>query len=396
MGASERILSALERIRPFSTPPGRLDAPMRQVVRARDGVHLVVRRRPPAGPGAGEGRVVMLLHGLAANACAYDFPGRSLSGYLARRGYDVWMPELRGHGESERPHLRWTFTDYLQQDLPAIVEHIRAESGTREIAWVGHSMGGILLMCWGILHPSDPVTRGIAVGSALDYRVGATGFRTLLRLRPLLERLPALPYGTLAHLLSPLNGRIRALDTFNVWPENIEPENTRRLHAGCFHTVPVSLLASLATTFEPGGLRTTGGFRFLEHTGDYRIPTLLIGGSKDAQVAPEAIVHTARLLRASVRLFGRAHGQPTDYGHWDLLIGRRAPEEVWPVLEHFLRSVPRPGEVGRGKSAEGEEGQTHATGGDAGPSRPGAGAETGGRAEAGTRPKAGPNQTSSK
>ena len=278
----------------------------------------------------------MLLHGLAANHLGFDFPGRSLARWLSARGYDVWLPELRGHGDSEGPHLRWTFTDYLRLDLPVILRAIRDESGYDEIAWVGHSMGGILLMAWGILHPSDPVARGIALGSAIDYRIGPTGFRNLLRLRPLLERLVALPYGTLAHLLSPLNGRIRALDTFNVWPENVEREVTRFIHAHCFHTVPVSLLASLATTFEEGGLRTDDGFRFLEHAGAYRIPSLFIGGSRDAQVAPEAVVRTADLLGGTARIFGRAYGEPTDYGHWDLLVGRRAEAEVWPVVEAFL------------------------------------------------------------
>ena len=33
---------------------------------------------------------------------------------------------------------------------------------------------------------------------------------------------------------------------------------------------------------------------------------------------------------------GKAHGFSDDYGHGDLTIGRRAPDEVFPVIESFL------------------------------------------------------------
>ena len=46
----------------------------------------------------------------------------------------------------------------------------------------------------------------------------------------------------------------------------------------------------------------------------------------------------------TARIFGWAYGEPTDYGHWDLLVGRRAEVEVWPVLEAFL-SKDGPGQT---------------------------------------------------
>ena len=285
----------------------------------------------------------MLLHGLGANHSGFDLPGRSLARWLAERGHDVWLPELRGHGASLARSYDWHIDEYLRQDLPAILETILGTTGQEQLHWVGHSMGGVLLMCYGILEPEAPIARGVCVASALDYRVGATGFRPLLALRPALERLGLIPYGGLIHLLAPALGRgSRAVERFNLWPENVEPELTRRLHARVFHAIPASLLASLATTFEETGFRLRSGQTFLGRADRFAAPTLLIAGSRDMQVSAEAVRHTASLLGPARALaFGREHGHATDYGHFDLIIGRQAPEEVWPELAGWLEGGAR-------------------------------------------------------
>ncbi|MFP4601108.1 MAG: alpha/beta fold hydrolase [Persicimonas sp.] len=307
-----------------------------------DGLELNLRRVPGGVAGKKAHRTpVMLLHGLAANHRGFHFRERSLAEWLAFRGHDVWLPELRGHGDSRPASFDWRIDDYLHYDIPAIIETILAETGAERVHWLGHSMGGVLLMCYGILEPGAPIARGITVGSALDYKVGATGFKHLLAIRPLIERLYAVPYGTLVHLLAPSLGRnLRALEGFNVWPANIEPAMVRKLHARVFHTIPTSLLSSLATTFEDGGLRTQSDFRFVEHASRLEIPTLLVAASRDAQVSVEAVEHTQRLLgaNAQMRVFGEETGTRHHYGHFDLLLGRHAPTEVWPELAAWLEA----------------------------------------------------------
>ena len=330
----------VERPRPLRALIGPPEPSERYLVRARDGVALHLRR--VREPGARRGRAVMLLHGLASNHEGFHFPGGlSMARYLARRGYDVWLPELRGHGASRPRRFDWRLDDYLQLDLPAILAGIQRYSGAEEISWVGHSMGGILLMAYGMLYDDHPIDRGVAVGSALDYKVGGSGFAELLALRPVLERMTAIPYGTLIHLLSPAFGRgLRPLEVFNAWPTNIDPEVLRGLHARCFHTIPVTLLSSLATTFDDQGLRLRSGFRFTEETHRIDFPLLLIGGSRDQQVHHEAVAYTGELIGATaqVSIRGADQGDGDHYGHWDLLIGKRAEEEVWAEILEFLES----------------------------------------------------------
>lgn len=316
-----------------------LDAPTvpaeRIDVSARDGLRLALHRvhYPSSGP------PVLLLHGLAANRAAFHCPGRSLADWLARRGFDCYVAELRGHGQSERRAFDWDLDAYLTQDLPALIEAVQEHSGSDRLSWIGHSMGGILLFCYGMLNPDAPIARGISVGAALDYRPGFSGFRSLVQLLPLMRFVPAVPYGTFAHLMAPLLGRASdPMTAFNFWPSNIEPEMVRRAYASAFHTIPTTLLRQMSQLFDAHGLRTNDGFHFLEHVDSYTIPTLLLAGSRDEQVSVIAVQETAELIDGEARIFGRDYGQRDEYGHWDLILGRRAFEEVWPQIAGWLEA----------------------------------------------------------
>jgi pimeloyl-ACP methyl ester carboxylesterase len=335
----ETLHTLLDRPRPWR----HLEAPHpeaeRHIVRTSDELELHVRRLKPVSSRRRD-TPVMLLHGLAANHRGLHLRERSLAEWLAEHGFEVWLPELRGHGDSFHGRWDWRIDDYLTHDIPALVDAILGRTGAERLHWVGHSMGGVLLMCYGIMHPDAPISRGVAVGSALDYKVGKTGFEQLLRLRPLLERLVGVPYGAAMHTLAPLMGRpgLSALEAFNVWSSNVEPEVVRALHARCFHGMPMSLLGSLATTFEPEGLRLETGFRFVPRAAKVSFPIRLMAGSRDEQVSVDAVHHTAEIIgeNAEVVVHGPERGDVDHYGHWDLLIGRRAPVETWRPMAEWL------------------------------------------------------------
>ena len=57
---------------------------------------------------------LILIHGFAQNRFSWDTEIRSMSGWLAAQGWDVWNLELRGHGRSRRRGgaVATTFEDY--------------------------------------------------------------------------------------------------------------------------------------------------------------------------------------------------------------------------------------------------------------------------------------------
>jgi polyhydroxyalkanoate synthase len=88
---------------------------------------------------------------MGSNRFNVDGPGRtSLARDLCLRGYDVWVLELRGAGDSRRQlrvppvPYRWTFEDYVQHDVPAALALVRHLTGAEKVLWVGHSLGGMV------------------------------------------------------------------------------------------------------------------------------------------------------------------------------------------------------------------------------------------------------------
>jgi pimeloyl-ACP methyl ester carboxylesterase len=313
-----------------------------------DGWRLALAHYRPVGREAAP-VPVMLCHGLAANRFGFDLaPERSLARWLAARGRDVWVVELRGSGRSERPgrigKKRWgcTFDDYLERDFPALFAEIGRRTGVDRIDLIGHSMGGLLGYAY--LGSRGRTLRSlVAIGSSLDYYDSPSDFHLLKRLAPIARRLPTIPLGLLARLGAPMSARVEnAIDRFNVVLDNVEPELYRRLSAVAFHDVSGPLLAQLATAFEAPGLRSSNGaVCYAERLEGARIPVLAIAGDADRQCAPSAAERTFRRTThpaSELRLFGRAHGHETAYGHFDLLIGPRAHHEVYPVIERFLES----------------------------------------------------------
>jgi len=118
-----------------------------EFARTPDGWDLALHHYAGA-PGVPALGPVILCSGYSCNRVFIDFDERySLARFLARRGFDTWVLELRGHGYSEpvgAPRENWTFDDLVQLDVPTAVSAVRALSGRRPV-WIGHSMGGILM-----------------------------------------------------------------------------------------------------------------------------------------------------------------------------------------------------------------------------------------------------------
>ncbi|WP_223998076.1 alpha/beta hydrolase [Pseudomonas asiatica] len=110
-------------------------------------VELAVTRLGLADQGQAQGVPVILLHGSFSNRRFWYSPkGVGLGAYLARAGFDVWIPEMRGHGLSPRNH-DWKHNSvaaYARDDLPLIAAFVREQSGQTP-HWVGHSLGGTTL-----------------------------------------------------------------------------------------------------------------------------------------------------------------------------------------------------------------------------------------------------------
>ncbi len=149
---------------------------VKQLVMVEGPVPLaMVRKRSCSARGAtgGSRGPLLLIHGYGQNRYAWHLPLRSLSGFLARAGYDVFNLDLRGHGRSahlgaSRPV---TTVDYVREDVPTAVEQIQKITGSSSVFLVGHSLGG--LVSYAAAPGLGSAARGVvAIGSPYHFLQG--------------------------------------------------------------------------------------------------------------------------------------------------------------------------------------------------------------------------------
>ncbi len=92
---------------------------------------------------------ILLIHGSVENGrIFYSLNGKGLGSYLAENGFDVFVADLRGKGESKPKISRYSNfgqTEYILEDLPAFANKVREIKGQFPAYWAAHSWGGVMI-----------------------------------------------------------------------------------------------------------------------------------------------------------------------------------------------------------------------------------------------------------
>lgn len=116
-------------------------------VSTNDGWRLGMRVFRAAGSPRG---ALLCGHAMMTDGAYFEKPfGAGFASSLTARGFDVFVPDFRGHGLSTpRAHEggRWSFDDYVEQDWPALRTAAAGLTGCREdeLCVLGHSLGGLV------------------------------------------------------------------------------------------------------------------------------------------------------------------------------------------------------------------------------------------------------------
>jgi pimeloyl-ACP methyl ester carboxylesterase len=125
-----------------------------QRFRGRDGAELAWRE-------TGGGQPVVLLHGLMGSGALLG--SDDLARTIAGHGYRVILPDLRGHGDSARPHDPACYPpDVLADDGLALIDHL----GLDDYHLGGYSLGGKVVLR--LLARGARPARAIVGGQGLD------------------------------------------------------------------------------------------------------------------------------------------------------------------------------------------------------------------------------------
>ena len=136
--------------------------------RGRDGVELAYREM-------GEGRPLVLIHGFFSTATV-NWLRYGHAAKIAARGLRVIMPDLRGHGDSAKPHDPAAYPpDVLADDGLALIEHLKLT----DYDLGGYSLGGRTTIRM-LIRGAAPA-RAIVAGMGLEGIVHAGGRSAFFR-----------------------------------------------------------------------------------------------------------------------------------------------------------------------------------------------------------------------
>lgn len=347
--------------------------PEQYPVQTADGWTLVAHRyKPPGRPKPGA-LPVILCHGLTYNASFWDLdPSCSLPRYLASQGYDVWSVDLRGCGMSQKwvfkldeaPTMvvggvlrrisggriaptgyatvdpkaaNWDLDAHIAYDVPAFVQLVRHHSKAQQVAWVGHSMGGIVAICHLSRYQNPGIGRLVTVGSQVTMPNGQVAlqfFQEMLVTRQ-------------GQLVGKVKGEELYAQTrssvhnlfFNV--RNVSPKVYEALGTYATDVPSLSLMKQYSAMAAQGELLDAKKqFNYARALGNVKVPMLISCGAGD-QFAPPVVqqyLHdNVGSADKTLLIFGRADGFAADAGHDDALVGLNSRAQVYPVIENWLR-----------------------------------------------------------
>jgi pimeloyl-ACP methyl ester carboxylesterase len=295
---------------------------------------------------------VILCHGLSSNRYSFDLPGGpSLAKFLKRQGWDVWVAELRGSGESDHPGVfrtdvpyAWHFEDHLREDVPAIITRVLELTGAPAVHWVGHSMGGLLVQAYLAANQNALIASAVTLGSPADFsRMDNKAFNVLLRLRWVARYHPIFPLPFLGRSVTPFAHRLHDFFHGIFYAPNVYPQTISKFLALAAQLVTSGTLwLDFGRFVETGVFGPGDGTTYIEKLPASKVPLLIMGGSKDG-LAPEAAVKAADAMTGDSAerqciILGKGSGCREDYGHVDLLVGKRVESEVFPLIHQWVEN----------------------------------------------------------
>lgn len=324
--------------------PGRIRWFKKEVFEVRGPEPLaVVRKRRADGDTLAP---VVLVHGFGQNRYAWHMPERSFANYLADLGFDVFNVDLRGHGRSAEIGSARSrgVDDYIQGDLPAIITDVLARSGFDRTFLLGHSLGGLCAAAAAARMP-EQVAGVVTIGS--PHALGRGHFVLGTGLRLLHHTLGSVGVFRGSQRRFPVDLIGKALHaTRFAFDSRFAPIPVRGWHPGSFDE---GELASYVRSFDAESFSTVDDLIVLAATGELRsridntsytrvieqstLPLLAVCGNFDLLANPGAVKPLFERSRSRDKTYVKV-----DAGHGDLLVGRQAPEDVWPVVAHWLKA----------------------------------------------------------
>ncbi|MGE3728150.1 MAG: alpha/beta fold hydrolase [Candidatus Sericytochromatia bacterium] len=267
------------------------------------------------------GPVIWCLHGAIENGkIFYSDSGKGLACFLAQAGYQVYVCDLGGRGQSTpviSRQTRYSQTETILNELPAIHTYLQAKHPQAPLFWLAHSWGGVLFFAHlARLGKIPPHLAGVlCLGTKRQVKV--LNWDRLIQIEGVWKRF--------AYLLTAIYGYLPA----RKWKLGSDSESRHSHHQSVCWVKP-------------------GPWRDPEDQFDYEKalkeldlpPALFLTGVADTCLghAQDVMTFMAELHHptAEFKLVGKNQGFLHDYDHINLLTHHDAPQDHFIQLLNWL------------------------------------------------------------
>lgn len=252
--------------------------------KSRDGIDIFAQGwEPEAKPIIA---VVCLVHGLGEHTSRYEHVAEA----FGKQGYALFGADIRGHGRSGGARGHIPSIESVMQDIDLLFEHARSRYPGLPLFLYGHSLGGILVLHYGLKRKPD--IQGVIATSS--------GLRTALENQPA-KILAAKVLGAIIPKVSLSSG----LDVNAISHDKSVIEK--------YKNDPL-VHDKISLGFGKIMLETTQWT--LKHSAEFPLPLLMLHGKADAIAFPSGSIEFAAPLKEKCKLvlfdggFHELHNEP--------------------------------------------------------------------------------------
>jgi pimeloyl-ACP methyl ester carboxylesterase len=252
-------------------------------VRLPDGTELNVEITGPA-----DGEPVVLIHGWGLDADEWYYARRELAGR-----YRLYTWDLPGLGASGRPADRDWSLEKLARHLDAVV----SLAGGRQVALVGHSIGGMIILTYCKLFPEALGTRVRSLVLAQTTYTNPVKTTAMAGLYTALQRPVLEPLCSLMVWLSPV---VRVLNWLSYLNGSAHRSTERSSFSGNETRGQLDFITRYYVASPPDvvGRGMLAMFRYdaTDTLARINVPTLIVAGDRDRTCVPEASRYMASAI----------------------------------------------------------------------------------------------------
>ncbi|TGM90319.1 alpha/beta fold hydrolase [Leptospira licerasiae] len=316
-----------------------------------DGWDLTLEHFPPLQGSANKKYPVILCHGFIANRIYLKINEKSsIVAHLQKEGYDVWLLELRGKQEAGSPSLFWgdktfdySIDDYIKQDADAAIQYVVKNTGKEKVNWIGHSMGGMLQYARLGSLGENRVANFVAIGSPAIMDPPSDALKLWSSFTWAMNLWPAVPTETWSGIRGGTGLPIFPKRSFEevFWhAPNIDPKIVSGIFTDSIATVSKREARQMDKIVETGQFRSEDGkLIYSQAFGNIKIPVLLVAGRRDKLGFAYSLRYVYDQLGSTDKtlfVLSKGKGFSEDYGHTDLVVGKKADDEVFPTIINWL------------------------------------------------------------